>query len=339
MDLVPGDLELAIVDAARRLLAERCDLAAIRAVGAGEAPDAIMTSLWAESVEQGWIGMAVDEADGGIGLSVVEQVLLFEELGRHVVPGPFIAAAAAATALAGSEYGARVLGGELVALGIDTRGSDGVRAEGDRLYGHLPRVHHGVGDCPLLCDVDGELWWVEGVVYYPRPCIDATMRLAAADLGGTRGLPTGVATATLSDQLDLLAAAMAVGVADGALALAVSYAKNREQFGKPIGSFQAVKHKLAEAAVRVETARCLVAMAAAEWRDLGRRGAITEARFLAAESAVENGSASILVHGAMGWTVECDAHLFLKRARYLQQYATGPDELVDAIVAQAAREA
>jgi alkylation response protein AidB-like acyl-CoA dehydrogenase len=339
MDLLPGDLDIAVVGAARQLLTERCDLATVRLLAAGQAADSIMDVLWVEAVQQGWLGMAVPESDGGIGLSVLEQVQLFEELGRYVTPGPFLACAAAATALAGSEYGSRILRGQPVALGIDTRGVDGVRVSGDRLHGHLPRVHHAAVDRPLLVDVNGELWWVERAGYQLRPCIDSTMQLATADLDGVQGARTGVETSVLSDQLGLLAAGMAVGVADGAVALALVYAKTREQFGKPIGAFQAIKHKLAEAAVRAETARALVVMAAAEWRDLGRAERIAEARFLAAESAVENASVGILVHGAMGWTVECDAQLFLKRARYLQQYVTGPDELADAIVTQAAREA
>lgn len=333
MDLLPGDLESEILRAARRVLDQQCPMSAVRTTA--ESGNGIIEGLWARAADQGWFGLSVPDSSGGAGLSLVEDMVLFEELGRHLAPGPFIATVASAHVLAGTEFAERLLRGEAVALGTDTRDTEGLRAEGDRLYGRLPRVHHGVDDIPLLCEVDGELWWVEGAAFEPYSCIDATMRIASAHLDGIRGKPTGIPSDPLRETVDLLASAMAVGVADAALNLATRYATERQQFGQPIGSFQAVKHKLAESAVRVEMARSLVAMAAVERRDLASAATVREARLLAADYAVENGSTCILVHGAMGWTIECDAQWFLRRARYLQQYRTGPDELSHEIVVSA----
>ena len=114
----------------------------------------------------------------------------------------------------------------------------------------------------------------------------------------------------------LFAAAQGLGLAQRAVDLAITYAKERQQFGKPIGSYQAVKHHLASAQVAIEFARPVVIAAAAEigHRDVQSRARVSHAKIVALEAADQAARASIQVHGAMGYSWEVDVHLFLKRA-------------------------
>jgi alkylation response protein AidB-like acyl-CoA dehydrogenase len=158
-----------------------------------------------------------------------------------------------------------------------------------------------------------------------------------------RDLPTGelIADAATADRLrllgSLLASAQLVGNAEGSTALAVTYAKEREQFGRPIGSFQGLKHLLADCYARTEVSRSAVWAAGVlvdepEAGDLRR--AVAGARVLAGRAAAENGKTCVQVHGGMGFTWEVDAHLFLKRAWVLETAFGSIDEAAE-LVAEA----
>jgi hypothetical protein len=141
--------------------------------------------------------------------------------------------------------------------------------------------------------------------------IDETISLERAHLAGT-----GALVADLSDRESLLLAAYLVGISQATLAMATAYATTREQFGQPIGAFQAIKHSCADMAVRAAGAEAQSFYAAlAETATDGNSGMeIACARLLAREGAIANAKANIQIHGAMGFTAECDAHLYLKRA-------------------------
>jgi hypothetical protein len=125
----------------------------------------------------------------------------------------------------------------------------------------------------------------------------------------------------LHERALLLLSAFAVGIAEATRDMAVEYAKTREQFGRPIGSFQAIKHICADMAIRCEAAACQTAFASLVLAE-GRAGLafhVTSSKLVAAASAVKNASQNIQVHGAIGFTAEADPHLFLKRAHVIEQ--------------------
>jgi len=157
-----------------------------------------------------------------------------------------------------------------------------------------------------------------------RPSIDPTRRLGDVRFSGIAAPPLAGDAATLRTLATLLAAAEAVGVAERTLEDSVEYAKVRQQFGRPIGSFQAVKHRCADMAVRAEVARSLTTFAAvalAEGEETAPRH-VAAAKVLASDAALANAADNIQNHGGMGFTWEADAHIYLKRA-WLLEHALG----------------
>jgi hypothetical protein len=168
-----------------------------------------------------------------------------------------------------------------------------------------------------------------------RPCIDPTRRLARVRFERAASVPVGADAASVRRWATVLAAAEAAGVAERALEMSVEYAKVREQFGRPIGSFQAIKHRCADMAVRAEVARSAVTYAAVaieEARDDAPL-AVHIAKSLATEAAITNAAENIQNHGGIGYTWEADAHLYLKRARLLEHVLGTRLEHLDAIAA------
>ncbi|HEY8545810.1 MAG TPA: acyl-CoA dehydrogenase family protein, partial [Acidimicrobiales bacterium] len=252
-----------------------------------------------------------------VGLGWAEAALAFQELGRSGVGGPFVATAAA--------HGVGLADGVTGLLPSGATGPIGATGAGDaagpRLVEHLDRL-----DSLLVLDVDaddaGEVRRVPVPPGRPveRP-LDPLTPVWLVD-----ELPTGevVGDAEVAHRLALrvalLAAAQQVGLGAAALATGTAYAKERHQFGRPIGSFQAVKHLLADAAVDLEVARAAVDAAAVtldEGGDVDR--AVRSARIVASSAASTATRASIQVHGGMGYTWELPAHLYLKRALVLDQ--------------------
>jgi alkylation response protein AidB-like acyl-CoA dehydrogenase len=331
MDLVADDQEAALVAAARDLLDGRAPLTRVR--DAHESATGILDDVWDAATDQGWFALCVPESGGGLGLSGVEATLLATQIGRSLAPGPWAATIAAAATLHGTPAGDRAATGTKIALGLDTRGGDPTGVRDGALVGHVPRVEFPLEDSLLLVDVDGEVWWAEQFAASMQPSIDPGLRVGSVDLDGLEAHPTGRPTGELAKLYDLLIAAMLAGVARASAEMALEYAKVREQFGRPIGAFQAVKHRIADMFLRAERTDCLVALAAVADRDLGgAEREIASARLAAADAAIANSGESILVHGAIGFTWECDAHLYLERARTLASSRVGDRELVSAIL-------
>jgi alkylation response protein AidB-like acyl-CoA dehydrogenase len=313
-----GADERALQEGIRDLCRKRFPLERIRTQEKGTELD---REDWAELAKAGVFSMRLSEAKGGLGLGLTEAVLVYEELGRGLVPGPLISSHLAAELIEGVATGERVAG--LMAPG----GAPRLVAYLESLDDILSADHEGVwridpGDVeatPVAHPLD-PLTPVHTVTSAPRGDRLARHPIAA------RWWLAGSA----------LAAAQLVGIASAVTDMAVEYAKGREQFGRPIGSFQAVKHLLADMLVGAEVARAAVYAAACTLDESGSgegRRAVAGAKLLASEAAVANGKASIQVHGGMGFTWEADVHLYLKRAAGLSTLFGQADELAEVVAA------
>jgi alkylation response protein AidB-like acyl-CoA dehydrogenase len=260
---------------------------------------------WGELAETGVFALRLAEADGGVGLGMAEAVLVFEELGRALVPGPLLASHLAAGLVDGAADGSTV-------VGLVERPAEVVLVE------HLDAL-----DVLLALGDDG-VWRIDldGLRAEPvaRPLDPLTPLHRVEDLPRGESLAGADEAARWRREGAVLAAASLLGIAAATTELAVAYAREREQFGKPIGAFQAVKHLCADMLTRAELARGTVYAAGVT---LDGRGVddphrlVAAAKITAGEAARANGKACIQVHGGMGFTWEVDAHLYLKRALLL----------------------
>ncbi|MCY0931070.1 acyl-CoA/acyl-ACP dehydrogenase [Streptomyces sp. H27-H1] len=282
--------------------------AAVRAWGAGDHTPG--RALWARLAGTGLFALAADEAHEGMGLMPLELAVGFVELGRAGVPGPVVETAAAAVLLTR-------LGDEALAK----RFLPGLVAGETSATLTLP----GAG--PYALDADaathlftvspaGELRLAAGAGAL-RTSTDPARRLALPD-GGGELLSTGPAvTAAARDAADwarLLTAAQCIGVGEALLARTVEYAKQRTQFGAPIGGFQAVKHRLADTLLGLEFARPLLWAAALSLAP----EEIAAAKLTAGEAAYAAAMTALQLHGAVGYTEELDLSLWLRKARPLR---------------------
>jgi len=317
------DQQLEFRDAVRQVLAKECTPGDVRA--AYDAPMA-RSPRWATLASLGVVGLAVPDAHGGLGLGLVDLVPLVEEAGRVVLPEPLVETAGlAAPLLADLEDAttdARVgpwldaLAAGHLTVAVAEPGHPGLPIAGAVGADLLLLVVDDGLDGPELHGVDAAT-----VAVTPVPSLDPTRRLgipawtpSPETLLASGEQATGYLSAT-SDRAAVVVGAELLGLADAMIALASSYAKDRQQFGKPIGSFQAVKHLLAGAQVLLEFARPAVYGAA--WAlDAGSYDtsvAASVAKAYATEAAVEAARVALQVHGAIGYTWECDLHLQLKR--------------------------
>ncbi|MER6050650.1 acyl-CoA dehydrogenase family protein [Streptomyces sp. NPDC001793] len=296
MDFQLTDDQRALRDGTRGLLAGRFGRDRLRAAVDDPAPD---RGLWRELATAGFFALRLPEADGGVGLGLPEAVLVFEEVGRALLPGPLVAGQLLAGAVDGVATGERI-----VAL------CDG--AADPVLWEHPDH-------CDVLIFVEGGAPERDGAVYRSAPAEVARAPFASVDpltplvrvTGCPRTTPLpGADASRLRREAALLTAAEQLGSAGRTVETAVGYARQRTQFGAPIGSFQAVKHLCAGMLVRAELARAAVYAAAVTGDALDIAGA----KLLADEAAVGNARDCLQVHGGMGFTWEADVHLHLKRA-------------------------
>ncbi|OBF12016.1 acyl-CoA dehydrogenase [Mycobacterium sp. ACS4331] len=295
-----------------------------------DAADEDRPDFWMELARLGWLGLHVPEEYGGAGFGLPELVVVVEEFGRAVAPGPFVPTviASAVIAAAGSdEQRARWLPGLVdgtvtAGVGIDAH----LTAEGDQFSGEAVVLGAGLADLVLLIAGDDVLVvdaTADGVTVDVPASLDPTrrsgrVRLADVELGSAESLPgeAGLAVALTRT----ITSAEAVGGAHDCVQAAVEYAKVREQFGRTIGTFQAIKHHLANMLVAAETATATVwdaARAATAGEDEFELMAATAAT-LAFPAYVHNAELNIQVHGGIGFTWEHDAHLHLRRALTLR---------------------
>jgi len=324
VDFELSDDEAALADGIRSLCRGRFSLDRIRA--AEDAGGHVDAGGWTEMADAGVFSLQVPEAAGGIGLGLAAAAVVFEELGRALVPGPLLATHLAAGIVDGAADGKVVVGA------VRRPGGPAASATAAPvLVPHLPDLGAlvMVGEDELTVADAGELNQI-GAVALERSLDPLTPLWRIGRLPAGRRIGGPDEARDWRRRQCVLAGAVLVGLATGAMELAVAYAKQREQFGRPIGSFQAVKHLCADMLVAAETARAAVHAAAvtSDEPDVGdpERSA-AGAGLLAAEAALRNGKTSIQVHGGMGFTWEVPAHLYLMRARVLADTIGPLDDL------------
>jgi len=310
------DDQQAIKRTAKELLAKRFTLEKLRELCESESYD---DAIWNEVVELGWTGIFIDEEHGGQGLGTVELVILQEELGYSLAPLPFLSNAAAGLVLqhAGNdEQKGRWLPG--IASG-ETRATlaaseDALVPDGD------------TAELFVVLDDNGGASVVERSAAEVEPVrtIDAARRYAQVRASGGEALEGDVAAGL--DRVHAAIAAELVGVAQRAMEMAVEYAKDRKQFDRPIGAYQAVAHRCAQMLLETESARSHSYYAAwtAESEPETLPLAAAMARAYAGDAGWRVTASALQVHGGIGFTWEHDLHWFLKRARANRNlYASG----------------
>jgi alkylation response protein AidB-like acyl-CoA dehydrogenase len=338
---------------ARAFLDEHCKPATVRLLW--DDPRGESEALWKEMAQLGWLGLALPEEHGGSGLGMVETALLLEELGRAAYPGPYWPTMLVADAIAEAGTDAQrkrwlgaIAGGDAraaVAL-LDTdldwspestatraeKTTDGWQLSGVKRYVAWSHVA-GVLLVPARTPDGVSLFLVEpsaaGLTASPVQSMDPGTRLAHLTLERVpvRGDDMLGAPGSATPQLGRLlrragvgAAAEMLGAARRCLDMAVGYAKVREQFGQPIGSFQAIRHKCAEMLLETENSHSAVYYAA--WAlDAGAEDAETAASIAKAyvgDATRKVCGEAIQVHGGIGFTWEYDLHMYFKRAKTLE---------------------
>ncbi len=289
-----------------------------------ESPTEDRPELWDELCALGWPGLHIPEAQGGSGYGLPELVVVVEQLGRALAPGPFVPtviASAVLAAAAPAELQARLLPGLAsgTTLGAVALGGD-VEVRGGAAHGAAGVVlGAGLADV-LLVPIGADVAVVDvhdpGVTVEAHPNLDPTRRAARVTLDGARADVVAGGHAILLDLARTILAAEATGVARACTEAASEYAKVREQFGRPIATFQAVKHHCANMLVATELATAAVwdaARAAAGGGDQFSYAAAVAAT-LAVPAADLCAQVSMQVHGGIGYTWEHDAHVYLRRA-------------------------
>ena len=338
MDFDLSEDQLALRDGARALLDDRASTTQVRRVA--ETPERWDRDLWGAMVEQGWLGIAVPEAEGGVGYGPVELAVLLEEIGSHVAPAPFLPTVLALEIfrrVGDVRAVERTLGGDVRACIAWSKDRNAVHAEpadGEwALSGRPdPVPWASVADIALVVASDGDGLALFGVDLdllgrpAPEPAMDLTRPVAWLVLDRTPAWRLGGADLVRS-LVDLGATATSLEMLGGAsrvLDLAVEYAKERVQFGRPIGSFQAVKHRCADMLVDVEGMRSTSYWAA--WclaaDDPDQSIAASTAKTWGSDASKRVMASALQVHGGIGFTWEHDLHLYLKRAQ-LDQLSFG----------------
>jgi alkylation response protein AidB-like acyl-CoA dehydrogenase len=325
VDLLPSTDQLELVAAAAEFFAEQVPVHAIR--DRRDDPSAIAPKVWAAGADLGLLGLSAPANVGGSGRPLEDEALLFRELGRALVPGPFLPSVlgARAAALAGRGDLARfvveghsTVGASLLRGGAGTAGI--TAAPGARTLNGPLRLVDAAGAEHILVVDDAGAGLVETAALSDVTAvesIDPGSRLATATADG---VPVTCWVPAEQDPVRLrglvLAAAQLVGIAEAVRDLSTSYAGTRVQFGRPIGVNQAIKHRCADMAVAAEAALQQTVFAAVSLGS-GRPDAefqVLAAKVIAGRAAIRNAAEGIQVHGGMGYTYEHDAHLFLKRA-------------------------
>jgi alkylation response protein AidB-like acyl-CoA dehydrogenase len=333
----------------RSFLDKECTLEMVRAlVETGEAPE----KLWGSMVALDWPALAIPEENGGIGLSIVETAVVVEELGRSVAPGPLLptvtqfapmvrevgtaeqrqrflsavasGAIAGTVALAGHRHG-----WALPDVGMTAERTDGGWTLTGTKFGVM--APEGVDEIAVLAEAGGGYGAfvvpVGDVTLAPVHTLDASRPLATVTLDGvtvhddralgepgsaasTRGIQRALEEATVALALET------VGATDALFQMVLAYVKDRKQFGVPVGSFQAIKHKMSNMFIAIERARslCYYAIAAIEEDTDGRAVAVAMAKAASDEAQRLVGQESLQSFGGIGFTWEHDGHLFMKRA-------------------------
>jgi alkylation response protein AidB-like acyl-CoA dehydrogenase len=354
MDFELNETQKLFQRSARELFAQECPPTLVREMIEKNEP--YSDAIWNKLVEQGWTGLTFSEEDGGLGLSTVELVIAFEEMGRALVPGAFLSTVALAGSLiekaCSPEYRSARLHAicegqskATVALLEESASWDpnaarlsattadgGYKLSGKKLFvsdasvADLIITAASAGSELVLAFVDAR---APGVRITPMPAVDATRLLCSVEFNDVTVKAEDVmsdsakAVAALDHALDvatLASSAEMVGGMQWLLDASVEYAKTRKQFGKPIGQFQAVQHHCANMLLMTESARSAVYYAAWVMSDDPQLAplAVSMAKAYASDGCREAGNLAIQVHGGVGFTWDENIHFYYKRAKALE---------------------
>ena len=347
--LLYGDTENELRAAVRALLADRAAPAAV--IARTETPETYDTGLWqALAADLGCAGLLIAESRGGAGATYREAAVVAEEIGRCAGPVPYLGSSIVATAAAISAGDDELLAG--LAAGSTTAAltvpfpaapgalppvtvrvggpRDGDAAGTNRLSGTVTAVIDAIPAGVLLVPADGVPYGLyvvsaadPGVTVTPVVSLDMTRQLSDLTLDGAVGRPIAAGQGAERAVLAALAAGAAMlaseqlGLAERCVEMTVAYLKERRQFGRPVGSFQALKHRLADLWVGVTQARAAARYAAAclATGDPDAPIAVALAKAACSDIAVRASQESVQLHGGIGFTWEHPAHLYLKRAK------------------------
>ncbi len=343
-------------EAVRKFVDERCPMSEVRELMKTE--HAMSDALWSEMAAMGWLGLLVPDEYGGAGLGWVDFVVLLEETGRTLLPSPLLSSALAMTAVreAGSakqkeRWLPGFASGELVGSfawleANDTPSIEGVRLEAevsgqgagaehvlhgekhfvaDAARADLFVVAYRAGSSLCLAVVPKD---AEGLLVSANSSLDETKRAGTVHMNGVRvsaadrleGADPQSTTAFLLDCGAVGVTAEALGASEGALTITVQYAKDRVQFGSPIGRYQGVKHRLADIWVDTESIKSLLYFGAwtieNEREELARYASLAKAYMSDAFTRI--GVDCVQLHGAVGYTLEYDIQLYLKRSKWVR---------------------
>jgi alkylation response protein AidB-like acyl-CoA dehydrogenase len=340
MDFAFNEEQAELRQAVRQVFEAECPVAALRTFAADVDGRATQSrARWSVVAGLGAPGILVPEAAGGLGLSDIDLVGILEEAGWAALPEPLLetatlAAPTLATLLPASTAAAALgalLDGATVAVGGIDAGVSGptspTTVAPDGML-HTPRVSGALtASLFLLACRDADSGWqlhvvpASSVAVVATPVLDPTRHLSSvtwplsADTLLAYGLAAEALVQLLADRAAAGSAALLIGLADRMITLAADYAKDRRQFGQPIGSFQAVKHLLANARVKLEFARPATYRAA--WSLATAQPTVSHdasmALAMASDAADLAARVALQVHGAIGYTWECDLHFFMKR--------------------------
>ncbi|HKG35876.1 MAG TPA: acyl-CoA dehydrogenase family protein [Solirubrobacterales bacterium] len=337
------DEQQAIKEAARGFLGRGYSSERIRELA--DSDRGFEDSDWAGMAELGWTGLALPEEYGGQGLGIVDLAVVFEEMGYALAPSPLLSNTVAGLVLAhcgSEEQRERWLGplaegevrgtpalvdagssGRIGEFEMEARGDgDGTVLDGEKIL----VMDADAADFLVVATADGRRHIVErgadGVSVAPARSVDPTRKLYSVRFDGVRVAPGGTLPAEGPDYFPVFqrvcvaVAAELTGVAQRAMEMAVEYAKERQQFGRPIGSYQAVSHRCAQMLLETENTRSATLYAAwtADAEPESLPLAASMAKAYASDAGMRVADAAIQVHGGIGFTWEHDLHFFLKRA-------------------------
>lgn len=322
MDFLPTDEQNAFVSATADFLNKQVPKPLAELAESGTPPNLI-----AAGGELGWFGLGVAADDGGIGGSVVDELLLFRELGRSLAPGPLLGtllAARVAVAAGDAALASALINGERAAA-LALSGSTDAPVT---VFDHEP------ADLVLVVGDERAELFAKPDRLDETECIDELTSMARCSLAGP-----ALASAPAEPIRDLgwvLLSAQLAGIAEATRDATVSHLLTREQFGVLLGTFQGLKHRAADMAVNAEAAFALTSYAglALSEDEPHARFYVMSARAFSSQAAVDNSSANIHLHGAMGITFEHDAHFYLKRAHVLNRLLGGPRQPLRELIAE-----
>jgi len=320
MDLLPTPEQQQIVDTARHFRDKEFPIG--DAVQTANENSRFGRSHLAQIAGLGWLGIGLAEEHGGVGYGLSEEALLFVELGRNLMPPSLLGAVLGARLAAASgadDTLAGILDGDTVVALAAARPDSSV---GATVSGEFIAYDVEDADLLLLADDSGAVLLPVAAVedVEATACIDPLLGAGICRVqGATPHARIDAARDNLFERGSLLTSALMLGIAEAAMDRSVAYAKEREQYGKPIGSFQAIKHYCADMAIRCESVRAMLYHASITLEAGAAAGSFDThtVKALAGDASRMNANTAVQIHGGMGYTEEMDIHLFVKRAQVL----------------------